>query len=177
MTRIKIKWCAALVSFSLTLSAGRSQTSTPPAQTSAPPTTLSQLQEHLADHIGDPKFAAAIWGVKIVSLDSGKTLFESNPQKLLSPASNSKLYTIALALDRLGANGRIKTSLYAKARPRNDGVLAGDLIVYGRGDPTLNARLNSNDIYRALQPLVAVLTNAGVQRIEGDLIGDSRFLQ
>src|SRR5262245_31340739 len=89
-------------------------------QTSNSPSTLPQLQERLTAHITDPKFAAASWGVKIVSLDSGKILFENNPQKLFSPASNSKLYTIALALDRLGANGRIKTSLYAKANPRKD---------------------------------------------------------
>lgn len=118
-----------------------------------------------------------MWGVKIVSLDSGKTLFEHNPQKLFSPASNSKLYTIALALDRLGAEGRIKTSLYARSKPGGDGVLAGDLIVYGRGDPTITARLYSNDIFRALQPLASALTNAGVKRIQGDLIGDGTFLQ
>jgi len=170
MTWINLKSCAAFVAFALTLTVARSQTS-------APPSTLAQLQERIANHIGNQKFDAAVWGVKIVSLDSGKTLFEHNPQKLLSPASNSKLYTVALALDRLGVNGRIKTSLYAKIKPRNDGVLLGDLVVYGRGDPTLNARLNSNDIYRALQPLVAALTNAGVRRIEGDLIGDGRFLQ
>ena len=146
------------------------------AQTSAPPATLEQLQQRLADHVSQPRFAAALWGVKIVSLDSGKTLFEHNPQKLFSPASNSKLYTIALALDRLGAEGRIKTSLYARSKPGSDGVLAGDLIVYGRGDPTITARLYSNDIFRALQPLASALTNAGVKRIQGDLIGDGTFL-
>jgi len=147
------------------------------AQTSAPPATLEQLQQRLADHVSQPRFAAALWGVKIVSLDSGKTLFEHNAQKLFSPASNSKLYTIALALDRLGAEGRIKTSLYAQSKPGSDGVLAGDLIVYGRGDPTITARLYSNDIFRALQPLASALTNAGVKRIQGDLIGDGTFLQ
>ena len=147
------------------------------AQTSAPTATLEQLQQRLADHVSQPRFAAALWGVKIVSLDSGKTLFEHNPQKLFSPASNSKLYTIALALDRLGAEGRIKTSLYAQSKPGSDGVLAGDLIVYGRGDPTITSRLYSNDIFRALQPLASALTNAGVKRIQGDLIGDGTFLQ
>ena len=146
------------------------------AQTSAPTATLEQLQQRLADHVSQPRFAAALWGVKIVSLDSGKTLFEHNPQKLFSPASNSKLYTIALALDRLGAEGRIKTSLYARSKPGSDGVLAGDLSVYGRGDPTITARLYSNDIFRALQPLASALTNAGVKRIQGDLIGDGTFL-
>ena len=103
------------------------------------------------------------------------TVFEQNPQKLFSPASNSKLYTVALALDRLGADYRIKTSLYAKAKPNRSGTLKGDLIVYGRGDPTINARLNGGDIYQALEPLVRALTNAGVKRITGDLVGDESY--
>jgi D-alanyl-D-alanine carboxypeptidase/D-alanyl-D-alanine-endopeptidase (penicillin-binding protein 4) len=164
-------------SISLPLLALAVAASTAFAQTAAPPVSLEQLQQRLSDHLSEPRFAAAMWGVKILSLDSGKIVFEHNPQKLFSPASNSKLYTIALALDRLGADGRIKTSLYSQSKPRPDGTLAGDLIVYGRGDPTITARLHSNDIYRALQPLVTALTNAGVTRIEGDLVGDGRFLQ
>ena len=117
-----------------------------------------------------------MWGVKVVSLDSGKTLFEENAEKLFSPASNCKLYTVALALDKLGGDYRIRTSLYSMAKPDQRGTLKGDLIVYGRGDPTINARLNGGDIFRALQPLVAALTNAGVKRVDGDLIGDESFL-
>src|SRR6266568_3890739 len=78
----------------------------------APATSLEELQKQLAEHVSQPKFKAAIWGLKIVSLDSGKTIFEHNAQKLFSPASNSKLYTVALALDRLGADYRVRTSVY-----------------------------------------------------------------
>jgi D-alanyl-D-alanine carboxypeptidase/D-alanyl-D-alanine-endopeptidase (penicillin-binding protein 4) len=134
------------------------------------------LQQQLSTHLSQPKFDAALWGVKVVSLDSGKVIFEQNSQKLFSPASNSKLYTVALALDRLGPDYRIKTFLYAIATP-NSGVLKGDLIVFGRGDPTINARVHNNDIYAALEPLVAALTNAGVQRITGDLIGDDSYFR
>jgi D-alanyl-D-alanine carboxypeptidase/D-alanyl-D-alanine-endopeptidase (penicillin-binding protein 4) len=145
------------------------------AQEQKPPTTLAVLRERLAAHVGQPKYDAALWGVKIVSLDTGVTLFEQNPQKLFSPASNSKLYTVALALDRLGADYRIKTSLYAKAWPNPAGRLKGDLIVYGRGDPTINARLHGGDVCKALEPLVFALTNAGVKSIAGDLVGDESY--
>ena len=147
------------------------------AQQPNPPATLAELQQRLQQHISQPKFDGALWGVKIVSLDSGKTVFEQNPQKLCSPASNCKLYTVALALDRLGADYRIKTSLYAKAKPGKSGRLRGDLIVYGRGDPTINARLHGGDIYQALEPLVAALTNAGVKRITGDLVADESYFR
>ena len=142
-----------------------------------PPATLAELRQRLAEHVGQPKFAAALWGAKIVSLDSGKTLFEQNPGKLFSPASNCKLYTVALALDRLGADYRIKTSLYSRAKPNESGALEGDLIIYGRGDPTINARLSGGSIYQALQPLVSALTNAGVKRINGDVVGDENYFR
>ena len=144
------------------------------AQEAKPAKTLAELQQQLSAHLSQAKFDAALWGVKVVSLDSGKVIFEQNAQKLFSPASNSKLYTVALALDRLGADYRIKTSLYATVKP-SSGILNGDLIVFGRGDPTMNARLHNNDIYAALEPLVIALTNAGVQRITGDLIGDDSY--
>jgi D-alanyl-D-alanine carboxypeptidase/D-alanyl-D-alanine-endopeptidase (penicillin-binding protein 4) len=145
------------------------------AQEQKPPATLAELRQRLAAHVNQPKYDAALWGVKIVSLDTGVTIFEQNPQKLFSPASNSKLYTVALALDRLGADYRIKTSLYAKAKPNPAGTLKGDLIVFGRGDPTINARLHEGDIFKALEPLVSALTNAGVKRIAGDLVGDESY--
>jgi len=144
------------------------------AQTPAP-TTLADLRQQLSNHISHPRFSGATWGVKILSLDSGKTLFAHNAQMLFSPASNCKLYTMALALDELGGDYRIRTSLYATAKPDRRGTLKGDLIIYGRGDPTINARLNGGDIFRALQPLVEALTNAGVKRINGDLVGDESF--
>ena len=145
------------------------------AQSPPPPATLTELQQRLTEHIANPRFAAATWGVKVVSLDSGQTLFEQNAGKFFSPASNCKLYTMALALDRLGGDYRIKTSLFAATKPDRRGVLKGDLILYGRGDPTITARLNGGDILRALEPLVAALTNAGVRRIRGDLVGDESF--
>jgi len=139
------------------------------------PATLAELQQQLSNHVSHPRFSEAMWGVKVVSLDSGKTLFEHNAEKLFSPASNCKLYTMALALDQLGGDYRIRTSLYATARPDRRGTLKGDVIIYGRGDPTINSRLNGGDIFAALQPLVAALTNAGVRRINGDLVGDESF--
>jgi D-alanyl-D-alanine carboxypeptidase/D-alanyl-D-alanine-endopeptidase (penicillin-binding protein 4) len=139
--------------------------------------TLEGLRSRLSAHVTNARFAAAEWGIKVASVDTGKTIFEFNPQKLLSPASNSKLYTVALALDRLGTNYQIKTSLYAPERPNNSGEVTGDLVLYGRGDPCITARLHSNNIFVALAPLVSALTNAGVKRIRGDLVGDEGFFR
>lgn len=149
------------------------------AQPAAPPAfeTVDALRAHLQARVDAPRFAAAQWGIKIVSLETGKTLFEYQAEKLLSPASNAKLYTTAVALDRLGPDYRIRTSLYARRGPDRHGTLPGDLIVFGRGDPAFNTRLHDGDIFRALHSLVAALTNAGVHRIHGDLVGDESFFR
>jgi serine-type D-Ala-D-Ala carboxypeptidase/endopeptidase (penicillin-binding protein 4) len=153
------------------------QTTMPQAAPVAAPQadTLEALAARLAAHLSQPRFAPAAWGVKIVSLDTGKALFEHNPQKYFNPASNAKLYTTALALDRLGADYRIRTSLYSSVRPEASGTLKGDLIVYGRGDPTMAASLNGGDYFKPLETLVDQVVGAGVHRIEGDLIGDESY--
>ncbi len=136
-------------------------------------TLVGFLQAHLAQ----PRFAAAAWGVKIASLRSGATLYEHNSQQLLKPASNAKLFTTALALDRLGPDHRIRTSLYARTRPGPAGELDGDLIVFGRGDPSFAARFHNNSHADNLGPIVRALAQAGVKRIRGDLVADESFFR
>ncbi len=63
-------------------------------------TNRAGLQAALRAQLSQERFAAAAWGVKIVSLDSGETLFEHDAHKLLKPASNAKLFTSAAILDR-----------------------------------------------------------------------------
>ncbi len=123
-----------------------------------------------------PWFAAATWGVKVVSLDSGRVLFEHNAGKYFVPASNTKLFTAAMALQELGPQLRIRTSLYASAKPGADGALAGDLILYGRGDPTLMRPWNGGP-YRPdpLEALARQLQDQGVRTIQGSLVGDDSY--
>ena len=142
-----------------------------------PITNLSALQATLTNHLAQERFAAAAWGVKIVSLDSGQTLFEHNANKLLKPASNAKLFTGAAALDRFGPDFRIKTSLYSTARPEKSGTLRGDLIVYGRGDPCFAERFNGGSYSNILKPVVDAIAAAGIKQIKGDLVGDESYFR
>jgi D-alanyl-D-alanine carboxypeptidase/D-alanyl-D-alanine-endopeptidase (penicillin-binding protein 4) len=139
--------------------------------------TASDLQARIRTHISQPRFSAATWGVKIVQLENGKLFFEHNAAKLMKPASNAKLYTGALALDRLGPECQIKTSLYARAQLDSAGILKSDLIVYGRGDPSLAARFNDGNYQKSIEPLVEALASAGVKRIEGNLVGDESYFR
>ncbi len=147
------------------------------ARPAAASTNLVELRAAFVAHLNQERFAAAAWGVKVVSLDSGKTLFEHDANKLLKPASNAKLFTAALALDRFGPEYRIKTSLYSAARLDKSGVLPGDLILYGRGDPSFAARFNGGNYTNLLRPVVNAIAAAGIKQIKGDLIGDESYFR
>jgi D-alanyl-D-alanine carboxypeptidase/D-alanyl-D-alanine-endopeptidase (penicillin-binding protein 4) len=132
------------------------------------------LRSRISEILGRPELAPAIVGIKVASLNTGKVLFEQNANKLLSPASNMKLYTVAAGLDRLSPDYHFVTSVYAPAKPDASGIVHGDLTIYGRGDPSIAARFNG-DYLKGLDDLAARIAAAGVKRVEGDLVGDESF--
>ena len=144
------------------------------AQTAAPK-TVSELQTRISQILAKPELTPALVGVKVVSLDTGRVIFEENGEKLLRPASNMKIYTVAAALDRLSPDYRFSTSVYASARPDAAGVIRGDLRIYGRGDPSIAARFNNGDYFKAMDELATRIVAAGVKRVEGDLVGDETY--
>ena len=92
---------------------------------------LAELRAQLDAHINQPRFSGALWGVKIVSLDTGKIIYENHADRLMSPASNSKLYAGALALDTLGGDYEFATPILATARPDAAGVPSPPTVVMG----------------------------------------------
>ena len=76
----------------------------------------------------------AWWGVMVINLSSRTEVYTRNADRLFMPASVTKLFTTAAALDQLGPDFRYETRLYV-AGPVEDSVLAGNLIVRGAGDP------------------------------------------
>jgi len=140
-----------------------------------PAQSLAELQTRISEILAKPELASAIVGIKVMSLDSGRVLFEDNAGKLLRPASNMKLYTVAAALDRLSPDYRFVTSVYASARPDAAGVVRGDLTIYGRGDPSIAARFNNGDYFKVIDDLAGRIAAAGIKRVEGDLVGDESY--
>lgn len=138
-------------------------------------TTIAELQSRIGEILRKPELSSAFVGIKVASLDTGRMIFEENANKLLRPASNMKLYTVAAALDRLSPDYRYVTSVYAPARPDALGIIHGDLTIYGRGDPSIAARFNGGDYFKGIEDLALRIAAAGVKRIEGDLIGDETY--
>lgn len=144
------------------------------------PATVDELRERLTAHVAQPRQGGALWGVKVVSLDAGQTLFEHHADRLLSPASNCKLYVGALALDQLGGDYRIVTPIFGTVKPDAAGELKGDLVISGRGDPSWKTRVSGGgerrDFWTTFDPFVAVLAKAGVKKITGDVVADATWL-
>ena len=145
----------------------------PPVPNAASPRQApSSLADAIATYVTQPRFAHAQWGIDVVSLDTGATLYRRNAESLFLPASNAKLYTSALALQTLGPDARFSTTLYATAAPRTNGTLAGDLVLYGGGDPSLGDPEVSPDWADRMADALAA---RGVRRIHGDLIADDTY--
>ena len=108
------------------------------------------------------------------SLDSGDVLFAHHGDRLLMPASTMKIITLAVAAQRLGWDYTYETRLLSAAAVV-DGVLRGDLIVRGSGDPTINARAGSG--MPAFDAWAATLLEGGITAIDGRIIGDDDLVE
>jgi D-alanyl-D-alanine carboxypeptidase/D-alanyl-D-alanine-endopeptidase (penicillin-binding protein 4) len=128
-------------------------------------------------------FERSLWGIALLD-EKGRLLYGHNADKLFIPASNTKLVVSAAAAAMLPADWTIRTSLYGTG-PIKDGVLEGNLVLYGRGDPTMGRRCYATDTTRSgvcdrdpftrLRELATGLRAAGVTIVRGDLIGDGSW--
>ena len=133
-----------------------------------PRTAIEQLHIDLSTIFEAPQFERAIWSVLVAPSDSGDPLYSLNAPKLVMPGSTMKIVTAAAAAELLGWEHQFETKLVSVA-PVDGGVLRGDLVVVGGGDPSLSERSDSPG---PLNLLARQLRAAGITRIEGGIIGD-----
>ncbi len=159
----------------------------PAAATIAPPAParvrVAALDALVDSLVAEPIWRSAHWGILIVDPTTGDTLHARNAGKLFMPASNQKLLTGAVALARLGPGYTFATTFHGVGPDGGpaaiaDGVLQGDLVVVGTGDPTVSDHARGD----AMQPLLAVADSlrargitgvAGVVRPAGDALPGS----
>ncbi len=141
----------------------------PPAPTAGPGASSDTLDAALDQIFADPVLARALMAVRVDSVRTGQTLYQRNNARLVVPASNMKIVTAVVAASRLGWDFRYETRLESTG-PVEDGVLRGDLMVVGDGDPSIG----SHDAGPAglFLEWADALRAAGIRRVEGRLIGD-----
>lgn len=152
----------------------------------------------IAAIMAEPPFVHAHWGLLVSNLLDGTVLYELNADKLFAPASVTKLYSVAAALDALGADYRFETGVFRRG-DLDGGTLHGDLILVAAGDPTLggrtdeqgriayentdhtyagfasDARLTAPDPLAGLRDLARQVADAGIRRIAGEVLIDDRL--
>lgn len=111
------------------------------------------------------------WGVMVISLSRGDTLFRESPDAMMQPASTMKMYTSVLALDRFGPDYVFKTAALHDGVLNPDGLLAGNLYLRGSGDPSLSPRFWGTT--NPMDSLAHLIVASGVRRIHGDIVGDA----
>src|SRR6267378_1578014 len=160
----------------------------PHASAQSPPPLAERIQKVMSR----PEFTHANFGIKFVSLDTGKVLYSINSNKLFVPASTTKLLTEGTLLAKLGADYRFHTRIYRTAPIDKKGKLKGDLILVASGDPNLSNRIRPDGTLAFVDedhsyngpavegdPLIVIKQLAndvaakGVRKIEGRIIVDT----
>src|SRR4051812_31394843 len=137
----------------------------------APRTLGSRIDALLADS----EVARGFWGVAIVDLTRGKTLYARNADKLFTPASNTKLFTTAATMALIGPDYRFRTTVETTGTLDRYGRLTGDLVLVGRGDPNLSGRTLPYNLrtertlpaIRVLEDLANSVVQAGLKFVDG----------
>ena len=139
------------------------------------------------------------WGILVVDALSKQVLFEQNANQMFAPASVTKLYSTAAALEKLGPDYRFKTPVKRRGEVDSSGVLKGDLILVASGDMTMGGRTATNgtmlfedndhtyggdsaalvkaDPLHGLQELAKQIASSGVKQVTGDVLVDDRLFQ
>lgn len=137
------------------------------------PADLASLRSEILRAIRATGWSSSEWGVLAVSLERGDTLMAVNPDRPLAPASNQKVLVSAASLHALGPDYRFPTFLLTDGEIRG-GVLDGNLILYGTGDPAISDRLLESTT-STWEDFARQLKDAGVYAVAGDIIADESF--
>ena len=131
------------------------------------PLSVDQLKAELEKLYLSDDAKDIFWGVDVVRIKDGAELFSLNKNKRFRPASNMKVVIAASALKALNSDHRFETNLFTDGKIKN-GVVEGNLVVVGSGDPTFKGS--------ELSAWRTSLQKLGVTRVKGNIVGiDSMF--
>lgn len=122
----------------------------------------------------DPDMQSATWGFCVKEVNSGKLIASFQPNKSLVTASVMKALTTSTAIQMLGSDYQYATDLGYEGSLSSQGVLTGNIICRGSGDPTLGSdRFSSQPSAEALiKQWGDLIRQAGITTIRGDLVAD-----
>lgn len=164
----------------LTLLAATCAAAPAATRAAAPPPKAKGLDRtQLADELAKLADAAALRrarvGVAVMDLSTREWLFDSNGAQPLIVASNNKLVTTAAALELLGPDFEFRTTVSAVGKVLSNGVLDGDLLLVGRGDPNISGRFHQGKTTAVLEEWAAAVAQAGIRSVRGGIVADESY--
>ncbi len=135
---------------------------------------VRDLQRDLAKILDSPALRHGVLAVSVRSLSRGDQLFRYHADTLVMPASNMKLVTLAVAAERLGWDFTFETTVVTTGTLDSDGVLHGDLILRGSGDPSLG--VGDTHAEQTLDGWAQTIVDQGLRRVDGRLICDDQSI-
>ena len=136
--------------------------------------SAGDLEQRIAALLEKKSPAFGTIGIHGADAATGAPLYAFKEDRPLLPASNLKLFTFALAMDRLGPDYRFSTRVLVEP--------AGDLVLVGSGDPSLSGRVYpykkdtpAGSPLDPIEELAAQIVRRGIRRIDGDVVGDDRL--
>ncbi len=160
-----------------------------------------ELPTELKAIIEKPIYKSGTWGLRVVDLESGEVVYQLGGDRKFLMGSVRKLFSVGLALDRLGPDHRFRTPVYRRGDVDKDGVLRGDLVLVASGDLAMggrtlpdgnlaisnfdhneanalgNAELTKPDPLAGFDALAKQVAAAGIREITGDVIIDDRLFE
>src|SRR5712692_4409305 len=190
------RWAAAILVAATSACVGQAQQAAAPRTTSKAQACCKSQRQSAVSKRAAAKFAKRAeallgtgpagkgeWGLLIVDAESGEMLYQQNADRYFVPASNMKLFATALSLAKLGQEFRFHTTLETSGAISSGGVLTGNLVLVGRGDPNLSNRKFPYELKeefdgppeKVLAELADALVAKGVKNISGDVVGDDSY--
>lgn len=136
--------------------------------------SISEFKKEVEKLLQDSNFLTSHIGIVVKSLKNGERLFSVNEDKLFIPASNTKLFTTAAALELLGNKYRFNTGIYVNGEISYS-TIYGDLVIKGGGDPTFSGRFYNGDMFKVFNDWADSLIDMGITNIRGNIVGDDNF--
>ncbi|MDR4510029.1 MAG: D-alanyl-D-alanine carboxypeptidase/D-alanyl-D-alanine-endopeptidase [Candidatus Brocadiaceae bacterium] len=134
----------------------------------------ASLNKQLQHILTNPCLNGVSCGIHIVSTRNNSTLFQFRNDDLFRVASNMKLLTTAAALEYLGPDFLYKTSVEINGEKTVNGVLEGNIIIRGSGDPNLSGRFHNGNILAVPESWLKVIQDMDIRAVTGEIIADDR---
>ena len=117
------------------------------------------------------------WGAMVISITRGDTLFAHGADSKMVPASTMKLFTSAIAFEKLGPEHMFSTDVLRDGPLEASGVVRGNLVLRGDGDPSLSPRFVRGGPDASMTLLARFVAGAGIKRVTGDVVADASALE